>query len=771
MTRHPTAPDTATRKEDGRLLLGRARFVDDVHLDRMRQGVFIRSPHAHADILSIDPSAALEAGARLVLTARDLPFIERPWIVRYWHPSIRSGMPKFLALDRVRYVGEPVAFLVADDRYQAEDLAALVNVRYGPLPAVSGIEAALADGAPQLHATWPNNVAAHFSLSRGDAAHALNTAARRIKRKFTFPRQTAIPLETRGIVADYDNEEDRLTIWVSTQVHYNVRENLASILDLPEHNVRVVAEDVGGGFGSKSRTYAEEIVVAHASRVLSLPVKWIEDRFEHLQATCHSRAIETELEIGYGDDGRFKALSARIVLDTGAYVFTSGIVTAEVAASHAPGAYKIPNIEIDVTCVGTNRTPAGTYRGAGQPEAAFAIESLIDVIAKDLGVSALDLRRRNIIGPDDLPYLAGTRFGSTDVRFESGDFPAMLDRVTAESGYSENVEVGSDGRRTAWGLAAGIEASGFVNHESARVGIDGAGNVAVRSGMSSQGQGQHTTFAQVCAEALGVDFERVSVSMGDTSLISFGRGAFASRGAVMGANAVLGAAEKLRDRVLDSAGQLLQLDAAALAIREGRIIRAEGGETELTIGDVARAVAPGGPLYAGEPALEETYVFETDQPFTFGLSVHVAQVEVDPRTGFIRLTDYLVVHDAGRALNAVIVEGQIVGGAVEGIGGALLSEIVYDGDGQLLTGTLADYLVVTATEAPRVRLSHMETRPTTNPLGVRGIGEGGTIPAAPAIVNATARAIDPVGIGHEEGLFTLPLKPERVFAACQRGSR
>jgi len=771
MTQHPTAPDAPTRKEDQRLLFGSARFVDDVHLDRMRQGVFIRSPHAHADILSIDPSAALAAGARLVLTARDLPFIDRPWIVRYWHPSIRDGMPKFLALDRVRYVGEPVAFLVADDRYRAEDLAALVDVRYGPLAAVSSNEAALADGASQLHETWPNNVAAEYTLSRGDAAHALNASARRIKRKFTYPRQVPLPLETRGVVADFDTEGDRLTIWVSTQAHYNVRENLASVLDLPEYNVRVVAEDVGGGFGSKSRTYAEEIIVAHASRVLRNPVKWIEDRFEHLQATCHSRAIETELEIGYDDDGNFEALSARIALDTGAYVFTSGIVTAEVAAAHAPGVYKFPNIEVNVTCVGTNKTPVGTYRGAGQPEAAFAIESLIDVIAKDLGVDAINLRRQNMVGPDDLPYLAGTRFGSTDVRFESGDFPAMLDRVTAESDYSESVKVESDGCKTAWGLAAGVEASGFVNYESAHIAIDGAGNVVVRSGMSSQGQGQHTTFAQVCAETLGVNFERVSISMGDTDLILFGRGAFASRGAIMGANAVLGAAENLRDRVLGTASQLLQLDAATLAIRDGRILRADGGETELTIGDVARAVAPGGPFYTGEPALEETFVFDTDQPLTFGVSVHAARVKVDPRTGFIRLTDYLVVHDAGRALNSIIVEGQIVGGAVEGIGGAILSEIVYDEDAQLLTGTLADYLVVTATEAPRVRLSHMETRPTTNPLGVRGIGEGGTIPAAPAIVNATARAIDPVGIGHEEGLFTLPLKPERVFAACRRGRR
>lgn len=759
------------RKEDNRLLLGRGRFVDNVHLDRMLQGAFVRSPMAHARIRSIDVSAALGAGALCVLTARDLPFNDKPWAVRYWHPSVRNGLPKFLAIDRVRYIGEPVAFVVAGDRYEAEDLAALVNVEYEPLPVVANVDAALAAEAPSLHEEWIGNVAAAFGHSRGDAAGALAASAHRVRRRFNFGRQIPLPLENRGVVADYDAERDSLTVWLSTQVHYNVRQNLASILDLPEYQVRVIAEDVGGGFGSKSRAYPEEIVVSHASRILRRPVKWIEDRFENFQATTHSRGVDTEIEIGCDGDGRLTALKALVTVDVGAYVHTSGIITAEVASAHLTNAYIVPNFQIDVRCVGTNKTPIGTYRGAGQPEAVFPMECIFDVMAKQIGLSAAELRRRNMVRPSDLPYLVGTSLLGIQPTFESGDFSALLDLAAAESGYSENVEVRADGVRVAWGLACGIEGGGFVNFETAQIRIDALGNVSVQSGMTSQGQGQTTTYAQVCAETLGVDFDRVSVRMGDTQLVPFGRGAFASRGAILGGNAVRGAAQALRASVLDAAAELLKCDASGLHIAGGLIRRASGEATGLSIGEVARAVGPGGPLYAGQPALETQHVYSAEQPATYGLSVHVAKVELDPRTGFFRLLDYLVGHDAGRALNPMIVEGQIVGGAAEGIGGAMFSEIVYDDEAQLLTGTLADYLVATAPEMPRIRLAHMETRPTTNPLGVRGIGEGGVIPAAAAIANALARAIDPRRAGHEGPLFSLPLKPERVFSACRMAQR
>ena len=376
------------RKEDYRLLTGRGRFADDVHRDRMVEGVFIRSPMAHAEIVGIDARAAVDAGALLVLTARDLPFLDRQFIVRYWHPSIRGGLPPFLALDRVRYVGEPVAFVVAPDRYLAEDLAALIEIEYRALPAVASAAAARHVDAPQLHPEWTGNIAAQFTQTHGDAEGVLARSRRKIARRYHYARQVPLPLEMRNCVADFDASRRELTVFLSTQSHYNVRQNLATILDLPESNVQVVAEDVGGGFGSKSRPYPEEIIVAHASMLLGRPVKWGEDRFENLQATTHSRAIDTEIELAYDDDGRITALKERLIVDVGAYVFTSGIITAEIAAARCAGPYKIENITIEVVCVGTNKTPIATYRGAGQPEATFPLETALDVIAKSLGMSA-----------------------------------------------------------------------------------------------------------------------------------------------------------------------------------------------------------------------------------------------------------------------------------------------------------------------------------------------------------------------------------------------
>ncbi len=755
------------RREDKRLLTGRARYVDNIHLDHMVHGTFVRSPMPHAEIVSIDASEALAAGALCVLSAKDLPFNGKPWVTRYWHSSIRGGTPTFLPVNRVRFVGEPVAFVVADDRYNAEDLAALVQIEYRELPPLATTQDALAPGAPQLHPDWVNNVAAKFSYAGGDAARAMAGSAHRARRKFNFARQTPLALEPRGLIADFDGTRDRLTVWMSTQAHYNVRQNLATILDIPEYQVRVVAEDVGGGFGAKSRTYQEEIVVSHASRLLRRPVKWIEDRFENLQATTHSRAIEVDLELGCDSEGRFTALKAELTLDVGGYVFTSGVMTSEIAGAHLVNGYRIPNFGVDVQCVGTNKTPIATYRGAGQPESCFPTECLVDVLAKDIGMSAVELRRRNMVRPADLPYEPGPTLLGCKMRFESGDFPAMLEKTIEVSGFTERVEVEPDGSRVGWGLACGIEAGGFVNFETAHVRVDPRGTVSVFSGMSTQGQGQLTTYAQVCAEALGVDVAAVNVQMGDTQIVPFGRGAFASRGAIFGANAVHGAALELRGKILAHAGTLLQADPSELKVVRGRIVLSDGRPTELTLAEIAQAAGPGGSLFSGEAALEARYVYRNEQPITYGLSVHAAKVRLDPRTGFFKLLDYVVSHDAGRSLNAMIVEGQVVGGVVDGIGGAMFSEIVYDESGQLLTGSLADYLVATAPEIPIIRLVHMETRPTTNPLGVRGIGEGGTIPVAATLANAIARTIDPEKTGHEPALFALPLKPQRVFAACQ----
>lgn len=756
------------RKEDARLLRGRANFVDNIHRDRMVHGVFLRSPFAHARIVSIDASEAMAAGALAVFTAADLPFNDKSWITRYWHPDIRGGMPKLLADDRVRYVGEPVAFLVASDRYVGEDLLALVNVEYDALPVVSTVDTAVAAGAPQLHESWTGNVAAAFEHARGDAAAALEVAPHRVQRKYKFPRQIPMPLETRGIVAEYDEERASLSAWMSTQAHYHVRQNLAHLLELPEYQVRVIAEDVGGGFGAKSRFYPEEVIVSYASRMLCRPVKWIEDRLENFQATTHSRAIDIDLEIACDSEGRFTALKALVILDIGGYTFTSGIVTAEVASAIVTNAYRFPNFEIKVRCVGTNKTPIATYRGAGAPEGVFPIESLIDILAKQIELTAHELRRRNLVLPSDFPYDSGTSVGGMKAIFESGDYPELMQAAVDESGYTEKVEVSADGERTAWGMACAMEYSGIVNFETALIRMDTAGRLTIHSGMTSQGQGQLTTYAMICAETLDMDLDCITVRMGDTQLMAAGRGAFASRGAIFGGNAVLGAAQALRVKILDGAARLLNCDAALLTVTKGIVHRTDGDPASIPVGHIARAILPGGALFTGtEIAMEAQYVYWADQPMTCGMSMHIARVKLNPRTGFFQILDYLVAHDAGRELNPMIVRGQIVGGVVDGIGGALFSEIEYDENGQLLTGSLADYAVATAPDVPRIGLIHRETRPTTNPLGVRGIGEGGLIATGAVLVNALARAIDARGTGHEKPLLALPLRPERVFNACR----
>jgi carbon-monoxide dehydrogenase large subunit/6-hydroxypseudooxynicotine dehydrogenase subunit gamma len=487
-----------------------------------------------------------------------------------------------------------------------------------------------------------------------------------------------------------------------------------------------------------------------------------------LQATTHSRAMTLDLEIGCDAQAGLTALKAEILVDIGAYVFTSGIATAEVATAHIAGAYRFPNISVAVRCIGTNKTPIGTYRGAGQPEAAFALECLLDVLAKEIALSAAELRARNLVHPQDMPYSVGTSLFGDGLVYENSDFPRTLAAALRESGYTEKIETARSGERIAYGIGCGVETGGLVNFESAHVRAHADGTVGITSGMSSQGQGQLTTYAQVCAEALDVPFESISVRLGDTQLVPFGRGAFAARGAVMGANAVHGAAQRLRSKVIAHAATLLQCSATELDIHSGEITHRDGRSTDLTIGKIARAVTPGGALFAGEAALEASFVYEAKHVLTSGFSIHVAKIRLDPETGFFRIEDYLVTHDAGRALNRMIVDGQIVGGVADGIGGAVFAEMIYGADGQPLTGSLADYLVATAPEVPPIRVMHVDSPSNTNPLGVRAVGEGGVIPVAAALTNAVARAIDPTRTGHELALFSLPLKPDRVFEACQR---
>ena len=754
------AADWGGRAEDGELLAGVARYTGDIRLPGMAEAYFIRSPYAHAELVKIDGSAAVAAGAFAVITAKDLPFIDRTLITRYWHPAIRGGQPPLLAIDRVRYVGEAVAILIATDRYQAEDLAALVEVTYSELPVIAEPHQALLADAPQIHADWPSNIAAELDNSSGDPEGAFNHCAHWLKETFSFQRQAPLPLETRGCVADY-RADGTLTVWSSTQVHFNVRNNIAEILDIPEDHVRVVAENVGGGFGSKSRPYAEEVLVSHCSRWFGRPVRWIEDRLENLQTTTHSRGTETDLEIGFDDDGRIHALRGTLIVDVGAYVFTSGIVTAMVASGQCAGPYRIENIDMKVQCVGTNRTPLATYRGAGQPEATFPIERMMDMIALKLGLSPLEVRLRNIVRPEDMPYRVSIPFAGPDAQFDSGDYPAILKQVEARTDIASPVEQLDTGEWTAWGMACGIEATGYITGESARAVLQDDGTVAVWSGMTSQGQGQRTTYAKVCADVIGIQWQDIDVHLGDTAYVSMGRGAFASRGAVIGANAVAGAANGLRDEIFQAAATLLQSMPDDLVCRDGKVINDVSGQS-VSLKDVAGAFKAEQSDKSETVPLQSDYVFDAEDSLTFAFSAHAAKVALDPETGTVRILDYCVIHDSGRPLDQVIVDGQITGGVADGIGGALLSALRFNEEAQPLCGTLADYMTIGPAEMPSVQIFHCNIPATTNALGVRGVGEGGVLPAGPAIANALARIMLRFQHASSGPLVALPISPEAL---------
>jgi carbon-monoxide dehydrogenase large subunit len=720
-------------------------------------------------VRGVDTAPALREGAALVLTSGDLPFAGRDLLARRWHPAIRGGTPPPLAGERARYAGEAVALVVAGDRYLAEDLAERVRVDYEPLPAVATPEAAVAHGAPVLHPAWAGNVAARLAQRVGDVAAALRHAPRRLARRFRFPRQLPLPLEPRGCLAEPGSPTGGLTLWASTQVAYHTRENLAALLGLDPAVVRVVAPDVGGGFGAKSRTYWEEILVAHAALRLGRTVRWTEDRIEHLVATTHGRDVTVDLEVGYAIDGRLVGARARAVVDVGAYIHGNGVITAEVVAAQLPGPYRLPHYAVEVQCVGTNKTPLATHRGAGQPEATFPLERMLDLVAWDLAIDPAEVRRRNLVPPDALPYAPGTVLAGSPVVYDSGDFPAVLDRAVALARQTapSAERAAPAGWLVGTGLALGLEVTGVGGAESAHVSVDGTGRVEVRSGLTSQGQGHATVLAGLCAEILGVPADAVTVRLGDTALLPEGRGTFASRGAVAGASAVAAAALRVRARACRAAARLLEARAEDLVLAEGHVHPRGSPGRGLPLAEIARALGPGGALAGPAGRGLEAESLDEGPPLggTYALSAHVATVAVDPDTGVCRVLGYLVVHDVGRRLHATIVEGQVHGGVVEGLGGALLAEMRHDPEGQPLAGSLADYLVPTADGVPRIHTDHVETRPGTNRLGVRGVGEGGVIPVAAAVANAVSRALGPSLPGAEALLCELPLRPERVLAA------
>ncbi|HZQ65216.1 MAG TPA: xanthine dehydrogenase family protein molybdopterin-binding subunit [Gaiellaceae bacterium] len=719
------APDwigrSLRRREDDRLLRGRGQYLADLEVEGQAHVVFVRSPFAHALIHGIDVAEASAApGVVAVLTAADVPPGPLPpflWdtppekLVAALQPELRPCHPPLLA-ERALYAGQAVAAVVAESRYAAEDAAELVLVDYEPLEAVPTIHRALAADAPVVHDGWDDNVAVRFVVEKGDADAALRDASVVVRERFEIQRQAPLPLETRGALAVFDAPTGELTLWSATQNSHPLRRAVSRVSGLPIEQVRVIAPDVGGGFGGKGVLYPEDLLVALAAIRLGRPVKWVEDRLEHMQSAIHAREQVHELELGLDEDGLIVALRDRILVDTGAYN-PLGLVIPYNTIAHLMGPYRVPAFEATAEGVITTKVPTAPYRGAGRPEAVFAVERALELGARRLGLDPLELRLRNLVRPEEMSFETGILYrDGVPLVLDGGDYPALARRAAELVGW-DGVEPAADGRLVGRGLALYVEGTGIGPYEGARVELRADGRVEVRTGACSQGQAHQTVLAQVCADALGVDPELIDVVGGDTQGLEKGWGTVASRSAVVAGNAVAQAAAQVRER-----------------------------------------------LAAGEPApLVETAYFEPPT-VTWSAGAHAAVVAVDEETGEVEVLRYAAVHDCGREINPMVVDGQVRGGIAQGIGGALYEEVHFDDDGQLLSGTLADYLLPTTEEIPPVVLESVETPSPLNPLGLRGVGEGGAI-APPAVI---ANAVEDALAARGAVVRRTPLTPDAVRA-------
>jgi carbon-monoxide dehydrogenase large subunit len=758
------------RIEDPRLLRGQAAYVDDVQIPGLLHMAIRRSPHAHARLRGVELRAARALPG--VVDAFDLTaFGAQPpaFPVLLPPPDARPAPQYPLARDHVRYVGEGVAVVIAESRAVAEDALELIEVEYDLLEPVVTTERALATDAPPLHDTVPGNRYAEWRIGVGDVDSAFGEADLVVREQVAMQRYSGVPIETRGVVATHDRVTDELVIWASTQWPHTARSLTAALLGIPEQQVRVLAPEIGGGFGVKVELYPEDLLVPFAARRLGRPVKWIEERQEHLRSTVHARQQLHEIELALLRDGRILGLRDRIVTDMGGYVRALGFINPSLASSSVPGPYRIPNIQIDSVAVLTNKTPVSPYRGAGQPEATFARERVLDIAAARLGLDPAELRRKNLLLPDALPYAVGLASVEGPVVYDSGDYPRALDlalRAVDHVGLRDRQRAGArDGRLVGLGLAVYAQISGNGPFEGAEVRVDGAGEVTLVAGVAAVGQGIGTTLAQVVADELGVELGRVRVVLGDTARIPFGVGTFASRAAVMAGTSSALAARSERDKAIRLAAHLLEAHPEDVEWVDGQARLRGAPSRTVSLAELAQAASPGGNRPPGmEPSLEARHYFEThDAPYSYG--VHAAVAEVDAETGQVRIPRYVAVNDAGTVINPSVVEGQIAGGIAQGLGGALMEELAYDVDGQLVTSTLMDYALPCATDVPDVEVTHLQTPTALNPLGVKGLGEGGAIAAHAAVANAVADALGPLGAS----VTQTPLRGPTIQTLLQSG--
>lgn len=775
------------RAEDPRLLTGHGRYVDDIDLSGQLHVAFLRSPLAHARIRSIDASAARAApGVVAVWTYQDIGPCQRRMPLLIPHPDLTHPYTRYaLAKDEVNHVGEPVAMVIAESRYAAEDAVELITVEWEELPPVVDIEKAVQPGAPLVHDDLGTNIAAHYRGIVGDPDKAFAQAAHVFRERLVIERSAAMPLETRAILARWDSVEELLEVWDTTQAPIVIRNALAALFGLAPTQVRVIAPDVGGGFGCKIMVYPEEVLIPYAALLLGRPVKWREDRLEHFVGTNQERLQIHEAEIAVDSEGRILAIRDHFLHDAGAYT-PYGIIVPIITACQLPGPYKVPNYHVEFRAVYSNTVPVSPYRGAGRPHACFVMERLLDRVAGELGLDRAEVRRRNFIQPDEFPYDVGLIFqDGAPTRYDSGNYPGMLDLLLHQMDYErlrneELPRLRGEGRYVGVGIACYVEGTGIGPYEGATVRVEPTGQVYVATGMPQQGQAHKTVLAQVVAQELQVPLEMVKVIEGNTAHFQFGSGTYASRSAVVCGSAVALAARKVREQALQLAADELEVDIADLDVEEGRIFVRGTPERGFTWAQLAQLANPLRYAYSGDlvvrprpwtgpalpegkqPALEATGYYSPPHA-TWASGAVGAVVEVDVETGLLTVRNLWVVHDCGKMINPMVVEGQVHGGIAQGLGGAFYEKLYYDENGQLLNASFVDFLMPTAMEIPRIEVAHQETPSPLNPLGVKGVGEAGAIPMPAVIAAAIEDALRPFGVR----ITRMPLDPDQLLQLIQ----
>src|SRR6266567_3444732 len=751
------------RQEDPRLITGTATYVDDIQMPGMHHACIVRSPHGAANIKSIDVKPALEMpGVVAVFTGRDTEGVG-PVPCGASLPGLRVPHHHVLAIDRVYFLGHPVAVVVATDRYIARDAADRVEVEWEPLPTVTDVEKALDPGAPAVHPEWPDNTAFNYHQAGGDVDSAFAEAEVVVKQRVISQRLIPASMETRGVVCDWRSGDKTLNLYSSTQIPHLMRSLVAQMLGLPENRLHVVTPEVGGGFGSKLNVYAEEALRGFVAMKIGKPVKWIESRRENFMCTIHGRGHVDYYEVAAKRDGTILGIKLKLIQDLGAYhqLLTPAIPTLSVLMM--PGLYKCQNIVADIIGVFTNAVPTDAYRGAGRPEATHGIERMMDLLAAELKIDPAEIRLKNFIGKDEFPYAT-----ATGLSYDSGDYAAPLKKALDTVDYHKlreqqrkaraegrllGIGMSTYGEICAFGPSPATPAGGW---ESATVKIEPSGTVTVMTGCSPHGQGEETTFAQIAADELGVSMDDVQVVHGDTAIVQYGIGTFGSRGTAVGGPALYYALQELKAKI-KKFGEML-LESEDVTFSGGQCVCNRSGKS-IGLAQIAGASYRAMKLPANtEPGLQATHFWEPPN-FAFPFGAHIVVTEVDRDTGQVEIKRYVAVDDCGVIINPLLVDGQVHGGVVQGIGQALYEQAVYDDSGQLITGELMDYAIPKATMIPWIESSHTTTPSPVNPLGVKGVGEAGTIGCSPAVVNSVVDALSHLGVRH----LDMPLTPEKIW--------